>query len=151
MANKINLIENLDDSYIMLGIVTTNTDYQLAHFINKAIDVNFSKYNDFEFNTCGRPSCFYSWYFCRCDELKIKAYLIENRHPEKKLISKHKQFDFFMILENSDAFDNINQLTTRLREIRNVTAVLSIKLSDIKNINLLLEENEMHELNYVKP
>ena len=150
MVKKIEIDINYDDAFIMLGIVSTNPDYQLTHFINKALGIHFSKYEDFLFNESGKKKHPYSWYYCFSEELKTKAYLIGNYHRTKKLLPEYKQIDFFIILENNNDTTQLNDIVNALRSIKKVTAVFKLDLGKIKNIDLLLEENEMHEMNFVK-
>jgi len=150
VVKKIEVEINYDDAFIMLGIVSTNTDYQLAHFINKAIDTHFSKYEDFVFNGNGKKKYPYSWYYCFSEDLKVKAYLIANHHRAKKLLPEYKQIDYFIVLENNIDAEQLNSIVNSIRGIRKVTAVFKLDLSKIKNVDLLLQENEMHEMNFVK-
>ena len=99
VINKLDISINYGDAFIMLGIVSTNTDYQLAHFINKALDIHFSKYDDFVFNGSGKKKYPYSWYYCFSEELKVNAYLIANYHRAKKLLPEYKQIDYFIVLK----------------------------------------------------
>jgi len=150
VANKIDISINYSDAFIMLGIVSTNTDYQLAHFINKTLDIHFSKYENFIFNESGNKKHPYSWYYSFSEDLKVKAYLIANHHGTKKLLPDYKQIDYFIVLENNIDAGQLSKIVYAIRGIKKVTAVFKLDLAKIKNIDLLLEENEMHEMNYVK-
>ncbi len=150
MVNKLDISINYGDAFIMLGIVSTNTDYQLAHFINKALDIHFSKYDDFVFNGSGKKKYPYSWYYCFSEELKVNAYLIANYHRAKKLLPEYKQIDYFIVLENNIDAEQLNEFVNSIRSIKKVTAVFKLNLNKIKNVDILLQENEMHEMNFVK-
>ena len=150
MVKKIEIEINYAAAYIILGVVSTNTDYQLAHHINKSLVIRFSKYEDFAFNSSGKKKYSYSWYYSFSEELKIKSYLISNYHRSKKLLPEYKQIDYFIILENSNDVEQLNEIVNLIRKTKKVTAVFKLDLSKIKNIDLLLEENEMHEMNCVK-
>ncbi len=133
----------------MLGIVTPLPDYQLAHYLNLTLKVSFKKYDDFLFGNSGKKNSFYPWFFCFSETYKIKAFLIGNYHPAKRLIPEYKHIDYFILLENNSDATLLDNLMKNIRKIKSVTAVFKLNIETIKNIDYLLEENEMHEMSCV--
>lgn len=150
MIKKLKLNINYNNTFLILGIVSTIHDYQLVHYINKIAGFNFIKYDDFLFHGNEKKSLTYSWYYCNSDELKIKSYFIANHHPQQKLLPDYRHIDYLLIIDKSDSLIETDPLVSILRRIKNITGVFKINLSKIKDIELLLEKNEMHEMSQIK-
>ncbi len=145
-TKKIELENSYADEIIMLGIIFSGPDYQLSHYINKELDFNLSKFEDFSFSLINEKDVSFSWYCFFSEDQKIKAFLVDNHHRLATLVSAYKHMDFIIILENIDGQEQLKQVISSLRKIKNVNGVFKLDLNKIKNIELLLEENEMHEL-----
>ncbi len=149
MVKKLTLDIDYENAFLILGIVTTFSDYQLAHHVNKALNVNFIKYDDFPFHGNKNNPVGYAWFYCKSDELKIKSYLIANHHSKQKLLSDYRHIDYLLIIDKSGNSDELNQIVSVLREIKKISGVFKLNPSKIKEIDLLLEQNEMHELSQI--
>ncbi len=62
----------------------------------------------------------------------------------------HKTVDYFFLIKNPISSQQIKSITSSLRKIPNITAVFDFNMSQFKEMDLLLETNELHELKYVK-
>jgi hypothetical protein len=150
VINKIDTEINYADEYNILGIVSTGSDYRLAHHINMALHIRFTKYEDFAFNSSGGKTRKYPWFYCFSEDLKIKLYLIGNHHHSNKLLPEFKQIDYFIILENNYDTQQLNEMVTALRKIKMVTAVFKLDMAKIKNPGHLIQKNELHEMEWVQ-
>jgi len=101
VVKKLKVSIDYNDAFMLLGVVSTFADYQLVHYINKAMGFNFAKYRDFVFHDVEKNPATYSWYYCRSDEMKIKSFLIANHHPKQKLLPDYRQIDYLLIFEKS--------------------------------------------------
>ena len=150
MVKKITLDIDYNDAFLLLGIVSTYTDYQLVHYINKTLGFNFVKYEDFVFDNNTKKPVAYSWFYCKSDEMKVKSYVIANHHPKQKLLPDYRHIDYLLIIEKSGNREDLDVMIALLRKVKSVTGVFKMNLSKIKEVGLLLEKNEMHELSRVK-
>jgi hypothetical protein len=135
--------------YHLLLIVSNFKDYQLAHFINIVAKLNLKKYDDFLFTTNPEIPRYYSWFHYHDDKYLLKYYLLENQSNHNYLFSNLKKIDFLLFIKGSVSGNAINELEQKLREIRGVTAVLRHEVSVLKDIQIFLDEMELHELEYV--
>ncbi len=150
MVKKLTLDIDYSDNFLILGIVSVYTDYQLVHYVNKTLGFDFIKYADFSLTDNTKSPITYSWFYCKSDELKVKSYFIANHHAKQKLLPDFKQIDYLLIIDNSENFNEAGSFITSLRKVKGITGVFKIDPQKIKNISLLLEKNEMHELAQIK-
>ena len=136
--------------YVVIGLVSSNSDYQLVHHINRALNTRFSKFDDFIFNEGNDLKPGYAWFFCYNEELKINIYLLANKHPQVCLLPAYKKIDYFIIMENNIDKQQLNTILRNIRKIKSISGVFSLDVGKIKNIDLLIEKNEIHQLNCVK-
>ena len=136
--------------YVVIGLVSYDSDYQLVHHINRALNTHFSKFDDFIFNECNGLKPSYAWFFCYNEELKINIYLLANKHPQICLLSAYNKIDYFIIMENNIDKQQLNTILKNIRKIKSISGVFSLDVGKIKNIDLLIEKNEIHQLNCVK-
>jgi len=149
VVKKLTVDIDYNDTFLLLGIVSTFVDYQLVHHINKTIGFNFAKHKDFAFHSNEKEPITYSWFYCKSDEMKIKSFLIANHHSKQKLLPDYRQIDYLLIIEKSGNMEEIDAMVAILRKVKGVTGVFKLNLSKIKEIELLLEKNEMHELSII--
>ena len=149
MVKKLTVDIDYNDAFLLLGIVSTSADYQLVHHINKTMGFNFAKHEDFAFHSNEKSPITYSWFYCKSDEMKIKSFLIANHHPKHKLLPDYRQIDYLLIIEKSGNMKELDAMVTLLRKVKGVTGVFKMNPSKIKEVELLLEKNEMHELSII--
>jgi hypothetical protein len=70
------------------------------------------------------------------DSADLKIILISNRSGKDYLLKKLKNIDYLLQIQSSENNPNLNEITTRLREIDSVTAVFNIDIGTIKDKNL---------------
>ncbi len=151
MLNRLtNDIDFTDDFYI-LSLVSHLKDYSLCFQINDLLNLDFEKYEDFfklnseqEDNAQG-----FSWYYYFDDNSSSSYYLIGNKCGGRRLIPSQKQVDFFLLIKETAGNVSIKELATSLRCTKDIIAVIPNDLSKIKDINILLQEIELHEMEYV--
>lgn len=147
---KIKLDIDYAADYVVIGLVSYDSDYQLVHHINRALNTHFSKFDDFIFNEDNGLKPSYAWFFCYSEELKINTYLLANKHPQICLLPVYNKIDYFLIMENKIDKKQVNTIIKSIREIKSIGGVFSLDVRKIKKIDLLMENNEIHQLNCVK-
>lgn len=145
MAKKLTLDADLFEGIEMLGIVSLLKDYRLAYFVNHALEIQLKKYADLE---CSGKNGKYSWYYYSEGGKYHNVTLINNFYKGDKLIPDHK-IDFLILVKNVLDENLILDMISKLRKVPDITMTFKMQLSKVKNIDILLETLEMHELKQV--
>jgi hypothetical protein len=145
MAKRLSLDIDFSEGYQLLGIVTQMKDYRLAYFINKQMMVHLKKYKDLQLSEKGGT---YSWYCFTKKEHNQSLFLFSNHHEKGKLVTSQKM-DFFLLVKNIYDKNEIGEMTSKIRKIPDVLAVFILDVKKIRNMDLIIEAIEMHELEEV--
>lgn len=151
MLNKLSTDIDFTDDYHMLSLVSQHKDYSLCFHINKVLNFEFEKYDDF-FNEVGDPDVNpgYSWYYYYDEVCRTTYYLIGNKSNGHRLVVAQKQVDYFLLIKDAVCEESVRELSTLLRKTNGVNAVIKTDMSKIRNINILFQLVELHELESVK-
>ncbi len=145
MVKKLTLDINLFEGIEMLGLVTHFKDYRLAYYINDAMDIQLKRYADFQL--AGKNGQ-YSWYYFTEGGNYHNITMIGNHHHAGKLITDYKA-DYLFLIKNIFDEDQVAEFISKLRKIAGLSLVFQMQLAKVKNIDILLEALEMHELKQV--
>ncbi len=80
----------------------------------------------------------------------MTVYLIGNSSKGNKLIPTRKEIDFFLLIKNAINTDKVNEMTGAIRSIPDVVGVFNQKMEAIKDLDVLLQLIELHELEQFK-
>ena len=142
MVKKLTLDINLFEGIEMLGLVTHFKDYRLAYYINDAMGIQLKRYADFQL--AGKNGQ-YSWYYFTEGGNYHNITMIGNNHQAGKLITDYKA-DYLFLIKNIFDEDQVAVFISKLRKIADLSLVFQMQLAKVKNIDILLEALEMHEL-----
>jgi|FLOH01.1.fsa_nt_gi hypothetical protein len=146
------LSKNIDyfEDYHLVAIVSHLKDYTLCYHINLSLKIDLVKFEDLSFSLSQVEENSFSWYYF--EDITNKTYycLIGNKGENGNLMPSHKTVDYFFLIKNPISSQQIKSITSSLRKIPNITAVFDFNMSQFKEMDLLLETNELHELKYVK-
>lgn len=146
---KILKVDPFDDIHI-IGINTTQRDYKLAWHLNENLKTDFSKLNDIELpGLDGETQRFPFYYYDAGENLNVYN-LIGNRSSGHIFTRLSLQTDYFLIVRN---FLNAEKLAYIIRQIKQIPHVMMAYLVDAnkeKNIDLMLEEVELHEFKTIR-
>ncbi len=145
MVKKLTLDINLFEGIEMLGLVTHFKDYRLAYYINDAMGIQLKRYADFQL--AGKNGQ-YSWYYFTEGGNYHNITMIGNNHQAGKLITDYKA-DYLFLIKNIFDEDQVAEFISKLRKIVDLSLVFQMQLAKVKNIDILLEALEMHELKQV--
>lgn len=145
MAKKLKVDLNLFEGVKLIGLVTSLKDYRLAFNINSALNLNLSRYKDFQLE--GKEGQ-YSWYYFSQGGNYHSITLINNNNYQGKLIIEPK-IDFLLMIKNVFIESLVHEILIKLRKIDGLNMALELQISKIKNADILLEALEMHELREV--
>lgn len=146
MAKKLSVQVDYFENYHLLGLVSNLKDYTLTFFINNLLELDLKKYDDLKPEPFGEHA--YSWYCHWRKEEIVSYYLVGNHHLKGKLVPAQKNFDFFILIKNGDD-QKAKGIATKLRTIDKVTGVFKLDMTKIKDMNIILEVLELHELEQV--
>ena len=138
--NKL-VIEPFDDIKI-IGINTSMQDFQLAHFINKALKIDLVKYKSITNN----GEDFYSFYrYAACENantFNLVGLISEN----KEWVSFKPRTEYLLIIRNYIKEANYQLLISKIKSIPQVYHAYNIDLDVNKKIDTILEDIEFHEM-----
>jgi hypothetical protein len=139
MAKKI-LIETRSEPalFTLLGVSCHLKDYRLSYLLNKKLELEFVKMEDFTG---------YSFYFCRDEDRFNAYYLLGNRSQDTILFPGLKQTDFILLVEGPFKKVQKDKLLENMRGIQNVLTAFEIRFETIKNYETVLTDLEIHFMN----
>jgi len=146
MAKKILEPGDLTEGYHMLAIVSNLPDYRLSYFINEQWKICLKKFADFKPDPTIKG---FSWYYFPDEDHEITYYLISNKNQGILLNKELKQFDYIILVKGSFTVHFFHDMILQLRQIPQIIAVFQQDMKKLKNVNMLLESIELHELNEV--
>ena len=150
MPKKLSKNINYFEDYNILAIVSHLKDYTLCYHINNELNFDFVKYKDLVFVSTSGTENQYSWYFYNDKVSRTTYYLIANKDEEGFLIPSQKTVDYFLFV--NDPINNSigKECSSVLRKIPNIIAVFDLNIEKTKDMDLLLESIELHELEHVR-
>ncbi len=149
MSKKISKNINYFEDYHMLAIVSPLKDYTLCFHINNALNFDLVKYEDLEFSGKSDAVGKYSWYYYQDEMRRTSYYLISNKGDNGVLIPSQKTVDYYLLVKGPVASEMAGTHTSGLRNISLISAVFNVNMVQIKEMDLLLEYIELHELEFV--
>ncbi|PLX13292.1 MAG: IPExxxVDY family protein [Marinilabiliales bacterium] len=149
MAKKLNIEIDYFDGYQLLGIVSQLKDYTLAFHINSAVNIDLKKYKDFNFADKEGNLSSFSWYYYCFNLLMAKIYLISNKSSSGRLIPSKKEIDYFLLFKEFPDDSFTAEIAQKIRKIPNVMAVFNLDLNALKDADIIIENNELHEIEEV--
>lgn len=146
MAKKLKFEIDYFEDYAMLSIASQLKDYRLAYFINEKLGLELQKYDDFQLSQDGNT---YSWYCYSEGENGSTFYLLGNHHPDGKLLPAQKGIDYFLFTKELFDEHRLNEIASNLRTVTGIQGVFLVNMNSIKNLDLMIEHLELHELEKV--
>ena len=136
MAKKI-LFESRSEPvlFTLFGISCHLKDYRLTFLLNKKLELEFTKMEDFNN---------YSFYYCRDEDRFNTYYLLGNRGQDTILFPGLKQTDFILLVEGPFQKVQKEKLLENIRAIQNVLTAFEIRFETIKNYESVLTDLELH-------
>jgi len=146
------LSKNIDsfEDYRLLAIVSHVKDYTLCYHINNNLRLDLVKYEDFNITQSEDVENNFSWYYFNDKISRTAYYLMSNKNEKGNLIASHKTVDYFLLIKDSMSDEVIIETIKSLRNTPNINAVFDIKMQQTKNVDILLESIELHELQFVR-
>lgn len=148
MAKKKQTLRTVQDSNIsLIGISCHLKSYRLSFSMNKALNFRLQRIEDFEIPVLPESDALCFPFLIHDDsDLKNHFCLISNHHPQGKLVPALRQVDYFLMAKNPLDNGARNAIISKIRDISQVLAAYEIDMSRTKDLDLLLEEMELHLL-----
>src|SRR5450759_53445 len=131
---KLNIEQNND--YILLGLVSAEPDYKLSLSLNKKFGISLKNIAPLRLTENEKSDITFSRFSNNDDQAHLMFNLISNRSGKIYLLSKLKNIDYLLQIQISEKEADLNNITSRLREIDTVTLVFNIDINTIKDKNL---------------
>ena len=148
MARKLKLKIDYFDEFHLLAIVSYMKDYRLAYHINQKLGSHLKKFDDLAISNGDEQN--YTWYCCHEKENHMRVYLIGNSDKGARLIPSRKEIDFFLLIKNAINLEKVDDILKKIRSINDVIGVFKQEITSIKDMDVLLEVIELHELEQFK-
>lgn len=142
---KNKILVNPFDDIIIVGIVTSLVDYQLAWHLNKMLKTNFVKCKDITSNS----KDFYSFYLYDAGENSNVFNLVALSNKDKRWVSFSPQTDYLFIIRNYINKEKFQQYLTKIKSISKVQHAYVIDLEYNTKIDTILAEVESHETDII--
>ncbi len=153
MPKKFKLDIAFENETVLIGISAHLKDYRLVWFINKQLGFKFIKTEDFAYSANKqKKELNFSCYYYK-DEANFSTYYFLSNISQPSsynLINEHKQADYLMFCERPDQNKNTKLLITDIKKTPNVLTAFEINQADIKYINNILSDLELHIINIEK-
>ena len=122
--------------YILLGLVSAEPDYKLSLTLNKKFGIFLKNIPSLRLSGNSNTEVIFSRYSNNADNEDFVIELVSNRSGKNYLLNKLKNIDYLLQIQISENESDINNFTSRLREIDTITAVFNIDINTIKDKNL---------------
>jgi hypothetical protein len=135
--HKLVLEETYD--FGLIGICCSHSDYRLCWAINREMEVNLSRGDDYFLRTKKDGEYYFSYYEFINDETFEAFYLIKNLSFDnyKRLVPEQDQIDYFMIIKNAYEIE-FNDFLTQLKKIDCILTAFQFNPETLKSKSNLL-------------
>ena len=132
--NKTYLKLSLDLDFVLIAITASLKDYTLCHKINKNLEFDFEKIEDHEvyYNIDEAPLAFSRYHFF-VEEGEMDYYLVSNRNSEGFLIPEMNKVDFFIIIQQFIAKEDLDFILGRLNKLADIQVAAQINPLKLKS------------------
>lgn len=133
----------------LFGISCHLKSYRLSFAMNNALNFQFRRIDDFELKTHRDNNALkFPFFVYDHSEWKNHFCLIANHHPQGKLVAGLGQVDYFLMIKNPMTLSSKKEFIDNIRKIKEVLAAYEIDPIKTKDIDMLLEEMEIHLLTF---
>jgi len=137
------------DNLTVMCISTALRDYALAWHINEKLGIQLNRKDDLVTGNELIESGFSFYYYDQGENENIFN-LIGNNSDGNLLLKLPLRTDYFLIVRNKISESRLTQIASELRLIPGVLHAYQLDLSKHKQVDIILEEIEFHEMNTLK-
>ncbi len=145
MAKRKQILKIVSGSDIsLIGISCHLKSYRLSFAMDTSLGLSFRRVNDFEIPGHDKNTLRYPFLMYEDADLKNQFCLVQNHHPQGKLVPSLRQVDYFLMAGNPLEQALIDGIITKIRSIPQVRAAYAIDPDKSRDVDILLEEMELH-------
>ena len=134
---KLTLEVEEDYDFELIGICSHAKDYRLSWEMNKALELDLVKGDNYELSVKGEKQS-YSFFNFIDEENWVEYYLINNRTVNGILIPEEKKSDYFLLIRGVLRGGQKESLVKGIAEIKNVLTTYEIEVKSLKSKSNLL-------------
>jgi hypothetical protein len=135
-VTRVKLKIDQKDDIILFGLVSAEPDYKLSLTLNKKFRISLRNILPVRITDDKGSELTFSRFSDTRSSPDIVFNLISNRSGKNFLIKKLKNVDYIFQVQDPGNENNINKLSSGLREIESVNAVFNIDINTFKDKNL---------------
>jgi hypothetical protein len=124
------------NSFILLGLVSSEPDYKLSLTLNKKFNISLKNIEPVKLTGDNESELLFSRFSYSGESPDRLINLVSNRSGKNFLIRKLRNIDYIFHFNDPDSDLSIEQLTSDLRDIPAITAVFNINTDSIRDKNL---------------
>lgn len=145
MAAKSRLDPTVELADAFIGIATNMPVIQLVHYINSSSLLNLVREKDlpvyFEKSDSLKE---FKFYHCQDEDYRSVFCLLGNSNSGLNLLTSHKLFSYFLVIQGAIPDEKISQLVTQIKSIAGVQMAAIINQEPIKTLGPILQDLEIH-------
>jgi len=144
LAKKLSVSKSNNQQHSIIGLSCLANDYRLLFFVSNQLGISFNKLPDLPFYGKKDKLGEFSFYHFLDDEKHLNYYFFSNKKDGQIAIPAYKNFDYFLLIGEKKDVKLQRDLLSKLRSIPVLQAAMDIPLSSLKDLDLLLEDIELH-------
>ncbi|TVR41702.1 MAG: IPExxxVDY family protein [Bacteroidia bacterium] len=151
MPKKLKLkIEQIHD-FKTVGIFSTQKDYRLCWLLNKTLNLDLKRIDDFLHSPHNQntPSSF-PLFYQEIPRLMLRYFLLNNRSKEGLLFPEPKNLDYLLLLDKPSEQHDIDALIKKIRSVPMVQAAYLLDGKLGKKADSFFYDFEMHITDVLK-
>lgn len=134
---KLTLEIEEDYDFELIGICSHAKDYRLSWEMNKALELDLEKADNYDMSVKGKKQS-YSFFSFIDEENWVEYYLINNRCPNGTLIPEEQKTDYFLLIRGVLRGGQKEDLVSGIANIKNVLTTYEIEVEELKSKSNLL-------------
>jgi len=117
------LLESDNPAILFLGLVTPEPDYKTSLLLNSALGTRFHSKPSLVRAAAENPECSFSRFSSGSEYNDTSYELVRNRNKKCVIDKKFSSLDYLLIIKGDEIADTRDYLVTRIRGIREISAV----------------------------
>lgn len=119
--------------FILIGIICQHRDYRLCHELNRKLEINLVREDDYEVHISKRMNPALFSFFKFENEENDKYYIFENKGMHSIFIPEQKKIDFFLMIRESFQRQSHTELVNTIKQIPIVLQAFALNPLTLKN------------------
>ena len=144
MKLRLKKTKSTHSDHLLIGISSAYEDFRLSYFLNKRFQTSFIKLPDVPFYNAKGLIGHFNFHSFYNPDLRIEYYLFSNKTKQAVVIPKYRHFEYFVLFKHSSFSVPVEDLLKDLWGIPIVNAAIKIPLENIKTLDNILEDIELH-------